>query len=709
MKKQPFNYPKTLGIFIVIASLTAILMDHYLGTRLDYWLHDSAVIHQYRKQWNYTGIVVLDEGVPMAVGRKQSLPLFARATEQLIKQGAKGVYFDARISKQIEGKMPYALCIEVSGKVRWSKPQCRINSRQQCVVLNSEAGNAPLRMTSQAMRYFSIAPYLNAEQQLPDFLLYDWDAAFVIPDSGIVASERLVSKKGLMGKWVDMSQDHIVFKLASWVAPDKVKQLYQQNRLMDEFCDEGKRCRRIRLSRPNYELSLNKQLILPLSLLASCDDNIAQQTAVLLKNKAVILQATSPKEATDVLATPMVTALLSPRLLTPGAQYLVDELETVLNQDYPRKPNQLIRISLFIGGAIISTLLGAYYSQALLWVTGLLVFLGLSAFCFFVPIVQLWPVTATVTAYFIGAIQIVAVQLVLGFRQGYLLHQYLPKQIIELLVDLKEPESYQHKPIRAVVLMSDLAGYTTVTGILKRPELVMSLMNDYLSETSIVLQDTYKGILEAYVGDLVCYYWEYQQGEEATAYKNALCGAVELVALQKKFFSSVSQRYKEDLPSEAIAQINRIIDAGVGITAGEVVKGNLGPKTGVRKFSILGDPLNLASRIEGITRFFNTEIIIAGDFLETIAEQELSCRYLGKFQVKGREQAAKLYALGKADDERLFSDKVQAWEAWLTEIEAGVDSLLPCPSLYAKDQQSILTWKKNGLLSAEGVWQLHEK
>lgn len=711
MRTRPFTHKKTLTVFIVLAALVGVFIDYAMGTRVDYWLHDSAVVYQQRQDWKYTGIVVLDDEVPFRITRIQALPLFAKAVERLVALGAKGIYLDARVSKEIEGRMPYAICLESGGQIRWSQPKCTVSGANNvCNIGNSEAGNAPLKMNKEAIRRFRVAPYLSTGEQLPDFLLYDWDAAEAIPTGGLVASDRLVTKANPIARWLDMSKDHAIFKLASLLAVEKIPKLYENNRL-DEICDDDRRCRRIRLSKPIYTVNTkSKQLILPLSQLAACDDAIANKAAVLLKNKLVVLQAASPTESTDIMVTPMTTALFGPQLMTPGAQYIVDELETLLNQDFPQAPPQAISILLFVCAAVLSVLLGAYFSQILLWLSAVAIFLSMAALCFFNPVTQLWPVTAVMAVYFTGAIQIVATHLISGMRQGNLLAQYLPKQVIEVLMPLKTADSFQHRHCKVVVLMSDLAGYTTVTGLLKEPEYIMNLMNDYLGATSIVLQDKYNGILEAYVGDMVCYYWEYEEGKEQIVYEQALFAAIELALLQKNFFSSVANRYKQVLTPEVIEKISTIINAGIGVTAGDVVKGNLGPKAGVKKFAILGDPLNLASRIESLTRLFNTEIIITGDFAKTITvEEKLAVRRLGAIKVKGRVEPAVLYALGTIDDPRFAPDNVKAWEQWSAAIEAGVAPDVSCPDIYHKDRKTILDWQERGVLGENGVWQLHEK
>lgn len=702
---------KSILIFCVCSAfLTGLLIDYSFGNKLDYWIHDSAIVFQHRIEWKHSGIVVLDEGVPYSVGRKQALPLFARATERLIESGAKGVFLDARVPKELEGRMPYAQGINKDGSVQWSMPECSVSSNKLCLIDNSESGNAPLKINKDAIKYFRIAPYLDQNNGLPEFLLYGWEAAEAIPPGGLVGSDRLVTFNSPIARWLDLSDDHAVHKLVKFSQVGKKSDLFK-HKVSDEMCDVDYPCRRIRLSVPSYNVETNgKRLILPVSSLASCDSEIALQAASLLKDKVVVLQTAAPKESTDIVVTAMTTALLGPRLMTPGAQYLIDAVETLINQDGPQPPAFMLKVLLFAGVAIVSVLAGVFLQQVLLWCLGLFIFVALGLLCFLNPITQLWPVVATMLIYFIGAGQIVVVHLIVGFKEGKLVRQYLPRQIHKMLMTLRKNESFKSRRCHVVVLMSDLAGYTTVTGLLKKPGLVLELMNDYLEQTSFVLQKKYDGILEAYVGDMVCYYWaEEDECERLHMYKKALLGAIELRELQKQFFLTLEQRYSNKIDTESLQKIDSIIDAGVGITAGNVVMGDLGPKHGVKKFGILGDPLNLAARIESLTRLFNTDIIIAGDFLEVIEKADLVVRRLGSIKVKGRVLPETLYALGCSGDQRFAKENIELWSNWLTEVETGMDSELVCPDCYQKDKNTINDWLSRNLLGNDGIWYLDEK
>lgn len=707
MRNLPWIAKKWLILFVINATVFGCALDFVLGNKIDYWIHDAAVVFQARSEWKNTAIVVLDDAVPIQVSRQQALPLFARATEKAISVGAKGVFLDARIPKEIEGNMPYAVCFEKYDIVRWSKPKCQTKTHNQCELKNSLAGNAPLNMKGFVFPYFRIAPYLSGSTNLPDFLLYGLEAESFIPNAGLVVSDRLVTKNSPINRWIDLSNDHAVIKLAKFMDAKKVTHSlrFEDN----EVCDQGIPCRRIRLTRPHYDIQFSsKQPIIPVSHLASCDDSIANMAALALKNRVVILQLSSPSEANDMLITPMTSALMGPHLLTPGAQFLADAVETLLNNDHPREPHRILKLTIFLMAALISVYAGAYLMQFMLWGIGIAIFLTISALCFFSPLQQLWPITTTMLTFVIGAIQIIGIHLLIGFRQGKLITQYMPKQVHHLLLPLKENEIFQRQNHQAIVLMSDMAGYTTITSILKEPSHVLELINDYLSKTSFILQTKYEGWLETYIGDMVCYYWPFRNENKDNAYRNALMGAIELSLLQKRFFSELVALYKNKFEANKLQSISHIINAGIGLSSGTVVMGDLGPKDGVRKFGILGDPLNLAARIESLTRHFNTDILVTADFFGSAKALGYPTRYLGRFCVKGRPNTERLYAIGSPSDPRFQQHTIDQWENWIAAAEQGISHNIGCPEVFNKDKSSFIKWEERGLLKG-GTWYLDEK
>jgi adenylate cyclase len=707
MRHLPWLTRKWLLMLVLLAACLGSVVDSIFGNQIDYWIHDSAVVFQARTAWKHTAIVVLDDAIPIQVSRKQALPLFAKAAERLVAAGVKGIFLDANLPKEIEGIMPYAQCIEQNGEVRWSMPTC-LMTNNQCQIRNSSVGNAPLKMPGAVFPLFRVAPYIAGQENLPDFLLYGDDAEAFIPKTGLVALDRLISKNSAIARWMDLTDTHSAVTLAKFIAPEQVA--YTLNHESHELCDHNLPCQRIRFSQPSYSIELSQtKPIIPVSNLAACNDDKALQVAAMLKNRVVILQLTTPSEASDVIITPTTTAFLSAHLLMPGAQFLADATETLLANDYPRAPSLCMKLLVFFAAASVGIYASVYLKQpSWLWLIGICLLSIMSALCFLSPITQLWPVTATLLTFIAASLQGIALHLLIGFKEGDLIAQYMPRQVHKLLFSLKANKSFHNQRYQAIVLMSDLTGYTAVTGIVKEPAHILTLMNDYLNDTAYVLQEKYEGWLETYIGDMVCYYWPFKEKNKTQAYQNAVMGAVALSLLQKDFFTALPARYQNKFDGTTLQNIKQVINAGIGLSSGTVVMGNLGPKRGVRKFGILGDPMNLTARVESLTRYFNTEIIMTADFLNTTKALGYPSRRLGYFCVKGRTQPEMLYALGSPDDYRFCSNLIDAWERWLSAMEQETSTIPFCPDVFQQDADTLHKWKRLGFLYL-GIWFLEEK
>lgn len=178
------------------------------------------------------------------------------------------------------------------------------------------------------------------------------------------------------------------------------------------------------------------------------------------------------------------------------------------------------------------------------------------------------------------------------------------------------------------VLFSDIRGFTTISEKLS-PEKMVALLNEYLTAmTDIVFE--HKGYLDKYIGDaiMVVYGAPLPQADHSLeACLTALDMMAELKKLQQKWES-------EGLP---------IIDIGIGINTGQMVIGNMGSK---RRFNytVMGDSVNLASRLEGLNKNYSSHIIISEKVYNNVSNT-LICRELGTVTVKGKTEPSKIYEL----------------------------------------------------------------
>jgi len=199
------------------------------------------------------------------------------------------------------------------------------------------------------------------------------------------------------------------------------------------------------------------------------------------------------------------------------------------------------------------------------------------------------------------------------------------------------------------VLFSDIRGFTTISEKLT-PEELVSLLNEYLTVmTDIVFE--YEGLLDKYMGDAIMavYGAPLNQPDHAKrACLTALAMMDELRKLQDKW-------QKENRP---------VLDIGIGINTGEMVVGNMGSQMRF-DYTVMGDMVNLGSRLEGINKEYGTNIIIS-EFTYNAVSDIVTCRELDWVQVKGKQKPIKIYELlGEKKDEGKWKDLVQTFEQGL--------------------------------------------
>jgi adenylate cyclase len=195
---------------------------------------------------------------------------------------------------------------------------------------------------------------------------------------------------------------------------------------------------------------------------------------------------------------------------------------------------------------------------------------------------------------------------------------------------LKHPEKLRLGGERQVltVFFSDLAGFTTLCEKLA-PEEVVTLLNHYLTAmTELILSSG--GIIDKYEGDAIMAFWGAPVSQEDHAIRAclaALDNQSRIVELREEFT-------RMGLPP---------VHARIGINTGEMIIGNLG-STQRFDFTVIGDSVNLASRLEGAGKEYGTSIIISEETYRQ-AQNRVEVRELDLLQVKGKDQPIRIYEL----------------------------------------------------------------
>ncbi len=205
------------------------------------------------------------------------------------------------------------------------------------------------------------------------------------------------------------------------------------------------------------------------------------------------------------------------------------------------------------------------------------------------------------------------------------------------------------------VLFSDIRGFTTISEKLT-PEELVHLLNEYLTAmTDIVFK--YDGMLDKYMGDAIMAVFGApldQPDHAKRACLTALDMLSELHRLQKKW-------QDEGKP---------VLNIGVGINSGDMVVGNMGSEMRF-DYTVMGDMVNLGSRLEGINKEYGSNIIFS-EFTYNAVKDSMCCRELDMVRVKGKKLPVKIYELlGEKKDESKWKEFISTFEQGLVLYRAS--------------------------------------
>jgi adenylate cyclase len=206
------------------------------------------------------------------------------------------------------------------------------------------------------------------------------------------------------------------------------------------------------------------------------------------------------------------------------------------------------------------------------------------------------------------------------------MNKVVSKQIAE---ELLKGEIKMGGEIRfATVLFSDIRGFTGLSESMDPQELI-TLLNEYLTLMSRVVEK-HNGVIDKYIGDAIMALFGAPL-THADDVDNCLQTALDMLWALEDF--NYRRAWEGKLP----------VRIGVGINTGPVVAGNMGSEDRLN-YTVLGDSVNLASRLEGLTRTYNVNCIVS-EFTQRESKKNLIFRELDLVRVKGRSSSVRIYEL----------------------------------------------------------------
>jgi len=344
-----------------------------------------------------------------------------------------------------------------------------------------------------------------------------------------------------------------------------------------------------------------------------------------LKDKIVLMGTTAPG-LLDLRATPVSEVY-------PGVEVHANMISGILDQNLKAKPAYMLGVEviwLLLIGIAMSILLPQLGAIKAVLVTALVAFAS-TGFN-----VALWHygniiMPAADTLIMIGLL------FTLNMSYGYfvesrtkrqitgLFGQYVPKEVVEDMAKDPESVSMEGDSREMSILFSDVRGFTTISEGLEAKELSL-LMNEFLTPLSRVIYQ-HRGTIDKYMGDCIMAFWGAPLSDTAHA-RNAMLAGIEMQATLKALRPQFRERGWPE------------IYVGVGINTGRVNVGNMGSEVRVA-YTVMGDEVNLASRLEGITKQYGVGLIVGENTRNAVPD--FLYREIDHVRVKGKDKPVAIY------------------------------------------------------------------
>jgi len=372
----------------------------------------------------------------------------------------------------------------------------------------------------------------------------------------------------------------------------------------------------------------------------------------LLKGRVVLVGNTATGIG-DVRVTPFGATL-------PGVEVRASIIESLLQGDALQRPEWMMvadvaamalialvlivllpRLGVSGGGVLAAALLGGYLALAIYLFESQGLWLNL---VYPTLLVALLFATATLVEYFFTFSE--KRYLKVAFQH------YVPPAVVDDLVADAGKLQLGGEKRELTVLFSDIRGFTTLSEAMA-PEDLVKLMNEYFTVMTEKVFE-HRGSLDKYIGDAIMAIFGAPLAEPQHA-ELACRAALDMVRTLRSFQDTLRQR---GLPA---------IDIGVGINTGPMVVGNMGSKSRFN-YTVVGDAVNLASRIEHLNKEYGTNILVSEYTYLPLKDEFPLAREVDRVRVRGRAQPVHLFELFA--EERDWLDEYRAAYAVMRDGDA---------------------------------------
>ncbi|WP_218563897.1 CHASE2 domain-containing protein [Marinospirillum perlucidum] len=342
---------------------------------------------------------------------------------------------------------------------------------------------------------------------------------------------------------------------------------------------------------------------------------------------ALVLVGTTAPGLFDLRATPVDSVY-------PGVEVHANLIAAMLDEQFLTEPSWAVGANWLLAGST-----GLLLALLLPWLSpwGQVVSALLSALAVTLLVSWLWAVEGIVLALAIPLLMILLLA-VFNFTWGFFVEtvnrrrlvnmfgQYVPPSLVEEMSQHPDAFSFEGRSRELTVLFSDIRGFTALSENLEANQL-KHLLNRYFTPiTRDIFQ--HRGTIDKYIGDLVMAFWgaPLKDAEHAV---NAIKAGLQILDTTR------------ELNQTFIAEGWPQIEVGIGINSGLMNVGDMGSEYR-RSYTVLGDAVNLGSRLEGATKYYQVPLVV-GQRTQELAAEHFLWRELDLVRVKGKRDLVRVY------------------------------------------------------------------
>lgn len=362
------------------------------------------------------------------------------------------------------------------------------------------------------------------------------------------------------------------------------------------------------------------------SYISAADVLSGSTAADAIEGKVVLIGATAAS-LSDFRATPT-------NHLYPGVEAHANVITGILNQEFIDQPewSHGINFVLIVAGGLALSLALPFLPPLAQLASVAVLLSGIIAFDYWLWIEHRFIIDSVVpilTILLIGVFNM-AYGFIINSRDRLQLKamfgQYVPPQLVDEMS--KNPGEFAMDGQRKAmsVLFADIRNFTTISEELSASELKQWLNTYFTPITEIIFHN--HGTIDKYVGDMVMAFWGAPLDDREHALHSVQAAQAMLVKTRelRDLFATQGK------PEVAI---------GVGISSGHMNVGNMGSQYR-RSYTVIGDRVNLGSRLEGLTKYYGVDIIVSEETRNEIGDR-LAFRHLDRVRVKGRDKPVDIF------------------------------------------------------------------